>query len=63
MQAATLYWDSNGGTAGAGATPTGTWGTDQFLDYESGGHDGHDVDHFHLRRYSQFRRQCGDQQR
>src|SRR5688572_16452580 len=25
-----LYWDSNGSTAGAGATPTGTWGTDNF---------------------------------
>ena len=25
-----LYWDSNGTTAGAGATPTGTWGTSTF---------------------------------
>ena len=25
-----LYWDSNGATAGAGATPTGTWGTSTF---------------------------------
>jgi len=24
------YWDSNGATAGAGFTPTGTWGTDNF---------------------------------
>ena len=28
--AANLYWDSNGSTAGAGATPTGTWGTSSF---------------------------------
>lgn len=25
-----LYWDSNGATAGAGTTPTGTWGTSTF---------------------------------
>ncbi|MES2596276.1 MAG: autotransporter-associated beta strand repeat-containing protein [Verrucomicrobiota bacterium] len=25
-----LFWDSNGATAGAGATPVGTWGTDAF---------------------------------
>ena len=25
-----LYWDSNGATTGAGATPTGIWGTDLF---------------------------------
>lgn len=25
-----LYWDSNGSTTGAGATPTGTWGTSTF---------------------------------
>ena len=25
-----LYWDSNGTTAGAGTTPTGTWGTSTF---------------------------------
>ena len=25
--ATTYYWDTNGGTAGAGDTPTGTWGT------------------------------------
>jgi fibronectin-binding autotransporter adhesin len=29
-KAASLYWDSNDTTAGAGATPTGTWGTDNF---------------------------------
>ena len=28
--AGNLYWDSNGTTAGAGTTPTGTWGTDSF---------------------------------
>jgi len=27
-RAATLYWDENSTTAGAGATPTGTWGVD-----------------------------------
>jgi len=27
---AQLYWDTNGATPGAGATPTGTWGTDSF---------------------------------
>ena len=25
-----LYWDTNGTTSGAGATPTGTWGTNAF---------------------------------
>jgi autotransporter-associated beta strand protein len=29
-QAQTSYWDSNDITAGAGATPTGTWGTSTF---------------------------------
>ena len=29
-EAAALYWDSNGATPGAGATPTGTWGTSAF---------------------------------
>ncbi|MEI8038702.1 MAG: autotransporter-associated beta strand repeat-containing protein, partial [Verrucomicrobiota bacterium] len=29
-QATPLYWDSNGATAGAGTTPTGTWGTSNF---------------------------------
>lgn len=28
--AADLYWDANGDTAGAGTTPTGTWGVDTF---------------------------------
>jgi hypothetical protein len=28
--ATNLYWDSNSTTAGAGATPTGTWGTSNF---------------------------------
>ncbi len=28
--AANAHWDSNGTTAGAGATPTGTWGTSTF---------------------------------
>ena len=28
--AADVYWDSNGNTPGAGATPTGVWGTDAF---------------------------------
>jgi autotransporter-associated beta strand protein len=27
---ADLFWDSNGNAAGAGATPTGIWGTDLF---------------------------------
>jgi autotransporter-associated beta strand protein len=27
---AQLYWDSNGSVTGAGATPTGAWGTDGF---------------------------------
>jgi autotransporter-associated beta strand protein len=30
VKAADAYWDSNGVTPGAGATPTGTWGTDLF---------------------------------
>jgi autotransporter-associated beta strand protein len=30
LRAADLFWDSNGATAGAGATPTGIWGTDLF---------------------------------
>lgn len=29
-KAADSYWDANADTAGAGATPTGTWGTDNF---------------------------------
>src|SRR5438128_1215488 len=34
---AQLYWDSNGTTAGAGATPTGTWGTSTFWSTASDG--------------------------
>ncbi|HZO85518.1 MAG TPA: autotransporter-associated beta strand repeat-containing protein, partial [Verrucomicrobiae bacterium] len=30
LRAADLFWDSNGATPGAGATPTGIWGTDLF---------------------------------
>jgi autotransporter-associated beta strand protein len=38
--AANLYWDSNGtGTAGAGDTPNGTWGTDAFWTTDSTGAD------------------------
>ena len=32
-----LYWDSNGTAAGAGATPTGTWGTSNFWNTDSTG--------------------------
>lgn len=35
--AATLYWDSNGSTAGAGTTPTGTWGTSAFWSANAAG--------------------------
>ena len=31
------YWDSNGTTAGAGATPNGTWGTDNFWNNDVAG--------------------------
>jgi hypothetical protein len=34
---ANLYWDSNGSTAGAGATPTGTWGTNSFWNTTNNG--------------------------
>lgn len=37
LSAATYYWDSNGTTAGAGVTPTGTWGTDAFWSTSSAG--------------------------
>ncbi|MGN6641438.1 MAG: hypothetical protein ACTHKU_00400, partial [Verrucomicrobiota bacterium] len=30
LHATSLYWDSNGNTTGAGATPTGIWGTSLF---------------------------------
>lgn len=36
-QAASLYWDSNGVTAGAGGTPTGTWGTSNFWNTDATG--------------------------
>lgn len=36
-QADVLYWDSNGSTPGAGATPTGTWGTSVFWSTNSTG--------------------------
>lgn len=32
-----LFWDANGATAGAGTTPTGTWGTDNFWTTTSDG--------------------------
>ena len=32
-----LYWDGNSTTAGAGATPTGTWGTSAFWNTDSAG--------------------------
>ena len=36
--AANYYWDANGtGTAGAGTTPTGIWGTDVFWSTDSTG--------------------------
>ena len=39
-QAANLYWDSNGtGTAGAGTTPTGIWGSSAFWSTDSTGAD------------------------
>ena len=34
---AQLYWDTNGTTAGAGGTPTGTWGVDNFWNTDSTG--------------------------
>lgn len=34
---AQLYWDSNGATAGAGVTPTGTWGTSTFWTTDAAG--------------------------
>ena len=35
--AATLYWDSNSTTAGAGTTPSGTWGVSTFWSTDSTG--------------------------
>ncbi len=37
LSGATLYWDSNSTTSGAGTTPTGTWGTSAFWSTSSGG--------------------------
>jgi len=37
VHAALSYWDGNGTTAGAGATPTGTWGTSTFWSTDSTG--------------------------
>lgn len=37
VTATPLYWDANGTTAGAGATPTGTWGTDVFWNSDTTG--------------------------
>jgi autotransporter-associated beta strand protein len=34
---AILYWDSNGPTAGAGATPAGAWGTNNFWSTDPNG--------------------------
>jgi hypothetical protein len=34
---AQLYWDTNGSTAGAGATANGTWGTSNFWNTDSTG--------------------------
>jgi autotransporter-associated beta strand protein len=36
-QAASLYWDGNGDTAGAGGTPAGTWGIDAFWNTTAAG--------------------------
>jgi hypothetical protein len=37
LHAVNLYWDGNGDSAGAGTTPTGTWGTDLFWNTTAGG--------------------------
>jgi fibronectin-binding autotransporter adhesin len=37
VTAAEVHWDSNGTTAGAGATPTGNWGTSAFWSADSTG--------------------------
>jgi len=31
-----VYWDANGTTAGAGTTPTGTWGVDAYWNNSGG---------------------------
>src|SRR5580693_3380620 len=38
--ATTYYWDGNGTTAGAGTTPTGTWGSSNFWNTISSGGSG-----------------------
>lgn len=40
LEATLLYWDANGTTAGAGATPAGTWGTDAFWNSDTTGAGG-----------------------
>ena len=40
VQATVYYWDSSGTDTGAGATPTGTWGTDSFWNTIAGGGSG-----------------------
>jgi fibronectin-binding autotransporter adhesin len=37
LQATSLYWDTNGVSAEAGAVPTGTWGTDGFWNSDATG--------------------------
>jgi autotransporter-associated beta strand protein len=37
LHAVDLYWDSNGTTAGAGATPNGTWGVNSFWNTTAAG--------------------------
>ena len=39
-QAATYYWDTNGGSAGAGDTPEGIWGSNSFWNTNSTGGTG-----------------------
>ncbi len=39
-KAGTYYWDANGSTAGAGASPSGTWGADAFWNSNSAGNSG-----------------------
>lgn len=36
-RAASLYWDANGATDGAGSAPSGTWGLDSFWNTDSTG--------------------------
>jgi fibronectin-binding autotransporter adhesin len=37
LYAGTWYWDTNGSTAGAGGSPSGTWGTSSFWTQSSAG--------------------------